>query len=335
MPLNEDFLANPLMFLREKAVSPPDGMHGQLISEWTISNAGNIASGGNGINESTIRYVQGGPRVKFARFVAHPLFPGALSLRLADARTDAGEVPIHWLPWASLKITKTTIPEVPSNVVEAYEDENPRFFFTAGINGCSVFVKGPPTKPTVFHAGITGKLAREAGQFWREQLERATRGTHLYLEQTLAEVDKSQYMDKDSQTVRDYIKWAQSGGHHPFTVEVVNNFGCVFGIRFGRYWSFYLQEAALIETAKFVQREEVDRQTAGGQKTYTERATGFSVKKQTISTPRRLGPIPLPSKKTRIYASTNQRCVAFRVSEIFPNRHWSGEIKDVIRSHVM
>jgi hypothetical protein len=324
------------MFMRRTPVSPPDGSIGTLLKTWKVKE-NRIAEGAlnsvmeDGVHVAPISHVSGGARVQFADFTRHGKFPDAKTLTLSPARTSLDQIPIHWLPWKTLKIVSASIPAVPRNLVEADEDENPRFFFTAGINGCSVFVKGPPTKPTLYHAGIDGKLAEDAGAFWREQLETATKGTHMNLEQTLGEVNRNDYMKRDSQAIQDYLKWVQSGSNNPFTVEVINNFGCVFGMRFGHHWSFYLQESALIETAKFLTRKEV-RKTDGAR---VEKSTGFAVTKQTFTSSRRLGPIPLPRKSNSVYASTHQRCVTFRVSEIFPNRHWAGELKDIINAHVM
>src|SRR5262249_3088061 len=150
-------------------------------------------------------------------------------------------------------------------------------------------------------------------------------------------VNKSQYMNRQSPAVSDFIRWAQGegSGGNAFAVELVNNFGCVFGIRFGHYWSFYLQEAGLISTARFLKRSEAGVTEVGGVKKYAEKATGFEVRKQTLTHDRHLGRLKLPGKKERIYAAVNQKCVPLRVSEIFPNRHWAGHITELMVRHTM
>ena len=65
---------------------------------------------------------------------------------------DGSWVPIQWLPWKNLQIITTKLDPVPQSMVEWDDDEFPRFFFTAGINGCSVFASGHPHGPTISHA---------------------------------------------------------------------------------------------------------------------------------------------------------------------------------------
>ena len=335
MSFNTQFLSNPLHFMRVWAVSPPDGSPiGNVIKKWSVA-ASNFKSGvitrkaDNGQTVVDLECVSVGQRVQFASFEKHPLFPQALTLRLTPARGNADQIPIHWLPWGKEKVVTSTIPAVPSNVVEADEDENPRFFFTAGISGCSVFVKGPGSSPTIFHSGTQGVLDRSANEFWLEQVDAAT-GGKAFDYSIFTDVDKSQYMNRQSGAVSDYIKWAQGSGSggNPFTVEIINNFGCVFGIRFGRHWSFYLQESGLISTTKFIKKSDVT-------KDLKEKGTGFDVNQTTLMHKRHLGKLPLPSKRENIYASVNQKCIPFRVSEIFPNRFWAGSIQELLVRHTM
>lgn len=334
---NAQFLANPLMFMRQWAVSPPDGSPvGKLLKEWTVD--GSNFSGA----DVTIQSLEAGTRIQFMDFAKNSLFPGALTLRLSDIRKNANQIPIHWLPWGSNKVFSTTIPEVPRNMVEEEEDVNPRFFFTAGISGCSVFVKGPATHPTIYHAGTQEKLTRDAGAFWLEQLDTGTRG-RAFDYSIFSNVDKSQYMGKDTAAVREYLDWAQGKAGHrdSFTVKLVNCFGCIFGIRFGHYWSFYLQEAGLVQTVQFL--KESQTKNVAVQKKYTteyhreEEGTGALVDvERQVMVQRKLGPIPLPFKKlTTIYSKAlSQRCTPFRVSEIFPKRQWSGDVKSLLVERV-
>jgi len=341
MSFNTQFLANPIHFMRTWAMLPPDGSPvGQLIKKWAVA-ASNFKDGvqdrrENGKNVVDLEYRDGGQRIQFATVAKHSLFPQALTISLSPLRTSEDQIPTHWLPWGKEKVVTTSIPAVPRNLVEPDEDENPRFFFTAGINGCSVFVKGPATNPTLFHSGTQGTLKRDASEFWLEQVDTATSGK-AFDTSIFSDVDKSQYMNRQSPAVKDFIKWAQGEGRggNSFTVELVNNFGCVFGMRFGHHWSFYLQEAGLISTARFVKRGDVQVTKVGGVKKYSEKGTGFEVQKQTLVHDRHLGKLKLPGKKERIYAAVNQKCVPFRLSEIFPNRMWAGQITDLMVRHTM
>jgi hypothetical protein len=49
-----------------------------------------------------------------------------------------------------------------------------------------------------------------------------------------------------------YLKWLKTLPSGPITVSHVVPWGCVFGIRYGRLWSFYLQENAVVYTYKIV-----------------------------------------------------------------------------------
>lgn len=50
----------------------------------------------------------------------------------------------------------------------------------------------------------------------------------------------------------EYLRWLKTLPSGPVTVSHVVPWGCVFGIRYGRLWSFYLQENAVIHTYKVV-----------------------------------------------------------------------------------
>jgi hypothetical protein len=339
MSFNTQFLSNPLHFMRTQAMLPPDGSPtGRVLKRWVVS-ADNFKDGVlshviDGRKVVDFEFREGDLRVQFATITPKATFPNALTLKLETARRSGDEIPIHWLPWGKEKVVTTQIPAVPRNLVEPDEDQNPRFFFTAGISGCSVFVKGPATSPTIFHSGTQGTLLRDAGEFWLEQLETAT-GGKVFESSIFSDVDKSQYMDRNSQAVQAYVKWAQGegSGGNTFTVELVNNFGCLFGIRYGHHWSFYLQEAGLVSTARFLKQSETVVNKTGPKVKITEKATGLPVQEKMVTVPRHLGPIPLPAKKARIYSTVTQKCVPFRVSEVFPNREWAGHITELMVRH--
>ena len=82
---------------------------------------------------------------------------------LKDMSNFAGYRPIWFLPWADLNIIRLTIP------VKGTSNPDPDIFFTAAINGCSVFVQGSARHPTVYHAGgVTNYAINDAVRFWRE-----------------------------------------------------------------------------------------------------------------------------------------------------------------------
>lgn len=97
--------------------------------------------------------------------------------------------PAYWLPWQEDQVYRITLrPSVKVNDDQAYQhiesiklahdnaqdrmeavqaykqarqdakDIEPDIFFTAPVNGCSVFVEGPPWQPTVYHANAMGHI---------------------------------------------------------------------------------------------------------------------------------------------------------------------------------
>lgn len=167
--MDASFVRDPLNFLRKHSMSPPDtggAIPGREFNR-TRAGPGEIVSGDL---DSGIITRNAGGGIRYVKIIPHPApnFPGAVSLNVSQTpnQPDTSWIPIHWLPWYTLRIMEYSIPITPSNLVDPPEQDFPRFFFTAGINGCSVFVRGQSTNPTVYHAGITGNLGRPAGAFW-------------------------------------------------------------------------------------------------------------------------------------------------------------------------
>lgn len=165
--------------------------------------------------------------------------------------------PIYFLPWdPSSAIVRLHIPP------KGTTDPDPDIFFTATINGCSVFIQGSSDSPTIYHAGgNTGQSDHnEAARFWRHALAKhiagnaAARGRGTIA----AEVNKTDYVKTpgtvgNSTTIRAQMyedalktKLDKTG---KFTVTMVNPWGCVMGIRTGTHWAFYLQENATVVTS--------------------------------------------------------------------------------------
>ncbi len=171
---------------------------------------------------------------------------------------DKDKIPVYFLPWESRTLVTLNIPEYKEENVVSYGDKlsidplSPHLFFTAAINGCSVFVNGDARRPSVTHAGISQgstPYGDEAATFWRDliqahHLQQRTRGDVLY------EVNKKNYVNATSKAggawtplsarFRTWLNKVTSGG--PLKVDQVVPWGAVFGIRYGRLWSFYLQE---------------------------------------------------------------------------------------------
>lgn len=180
---------------------------------------------------------------------------GAVDLQEVESTTRT--VPLYFLPWRSHYVTKMTIPA-----------GGPDVFFTAAINGCSVFVTGTARAPTVYHAGIGAPLATsykhgaatllqaaaagDSALFWRRLL--------VHLEgikeaDILGEVNRNHYVLDTVSNTKSIIHPSSVTTPHAAAFEAnlattmpganvvrIAPWGCVFGLRTGTDWTFYLQE---------------------------------------------------------------------------------------------
>ena len=97
--------------------------------------------------------IEGGDRIYFETAAANP----------------GGWVPVYWLPWNTAGAAiRLTIP------ARSAANPGPDVFFTAAINGCSVFFQGTPQNPTIYHCGgYTGQGvdANAAAGFWQQVMD--------------------------------------------------------------------------------------------------------------------------------------------------------------------
>ena len=173
---------------------------------------------------------------------------------------DTTWVPVYYLPWdEGGAIVHLTIPKKGTIGPDSHILD-PDIFFTAAINGCSIFVQGTPENPTVYHAGgDTGRgddMARGAG-FWRDVLTRfadTSKGSFQ------AEINKMDYIKTPGQVggdgklttahANEYEKWLKDKYKKTLDVKFVSPWGAVMGYRTDGKWKFYLQENATIAYMK-------------------------------------------------------------------------------------
>lgn len=189
----------------------------------------------------------------------------------------ANYVPVYYLPWddsgASVRLTIPTAGanQGPSHGITA---ANPYIFFTAAINGCSIFFRGTRRNPTIFHCGgSTGRQAiDDQAHFWQSvMIEFAaaddTRGKLPKLGAiSPLTVDKRDYIttpgvkatfvlptgtsSKELTTARAKSYLSALKSKHSLSrisIESVSPWACVLGRRDDAGdWTFYLQENATI-----------------------------------------------------------------------------------------
>jgi hypothetical protein len=208
---------------------------------------------------------------------------GAETVFVTAQAQAAGLVPAWFLPWDPRGgMVKLSIPSMSgfsttwkANDASSYwerdkkhVDEYPRFFLTAAINGCSVFVTGNEREPTVFHGGKGGSVEGDAVEVWRNMLAevdkpKPPKENMFFREEpkeriAVGEANKSQYVNEPG--VKDNDGYNTTGTTNqfqralnnalkksPIKIRSVRPWGAVFGIcdEFG-YWKFYLQENATI-----------------------------------------------------------------------------------------
>lgn len=162
-------------------------------------------------------------------------------------------IPIYYLPWCPAKILHLTIPQKNA----AHGGPQPDIFFTAAINGCSIFIQGTAKQPTIYHAGgnpVASDSGRDSTKIWRQFVQFIKDPT---LGGIQAEVNKSHHVTEwhmdpskprstqQALDYEDYLKTNYKTG--TVTITSVSPWGCVYGLRDAHDdWHFYLQENATI-----------------------------------------------------------------------------------------
>lgn len=358
--LTAQFASQPLNFMRRNAMSPPNDFMRQKTEGAIVATPtghqdvgrtlkSKLAPGSDFVtgNATTINRKAGGG-VCFVQVVKHgdPNFPGATGLRVLPVgedlkvRSDGRWLPIHWLPWQSTSIVEYQIPPVPSNEADPQDEDYPRFFFTAGINGCSVFASGDPTSPMIRHAGIDADLNGSAGEFWRRMMADTQSGFGSSM--IKGEVNTHDYMYKgqkaeNKKLINEYKDWLATASGSRFEIEVTSPFGCAFGIRYGRYWTLYLQKNAVFQQISFYkgdQVEEVMRSNGSSQTDIFLKGTREMVNlapNKSYTEPKKLGPIKYGQKEVKVYSRAVLKSLPMQVMEFFPNRTFTADLKETVK----
>ncbi len=235
------FTGNPLTFVRSVSIHATDG-NVPAAPDWSLTDL-------NALNQPLTARMGFVMRSQNER--------GALDL--VDIASNTRGSLFYFLPWKSKRIIKLAIPA-----------GGPDFFYTAAINGCSVFVTGTTQAPTVYHAGVDGELPDEykdnsvadlfnpaqagnAPLFWRRLLKRTANITdgdilgevnkNHYVKKIVAPLAKSSLYDWIDSTAHARVYEATLQGQPGITPKYASPWGSVFGLRdVNGDWSFYLQE---------------------------------------------------------------------------------------------
>lgn len=135
-----------------QSICPPSGKLSAAAADYGKAKIGTA--------EESIKFIKFRPQEKNELGSLTFVMKDAADLKTVASRH--GWTAVWWLPWASKRIAKIKIRSfatMPSLQIGADDPiPNPELFFTAAINGCSVFVVGNPDGPSVYHAGVNGAL---------------------------------------------------------------------------------------------------------------------------------------------------------------------------------
>jgi len=261
MTLNNEFLTSPINFFKKYAVNADD-LHSNLgidrMPGTTLFNEKYakdhftgptvVANKKGGIRQ--IRYApQKGRHVEF-KF--ENIFGEARPKKCMAGETG---IPIYYLPWEPLKITSMA---VPSNTEVKY-------FLTAGLSGCSVFVRGTPSKPIVYHAGSSSQYNGDAVDFWKTCIHKIREQNPSQVGYRVWGISKEDYRFggtykegyRQTDAAQKYEKWLNNKYGKKLKIQLQGSLGCVFGIKNDKNeWAFYLQERIAYEVVEIVKAEE-------------------------------------------------------------------------------
>ncbi|HZL26495.1 MAG TPA: hypothetical protein VFC39_08195 [Acidobacteriaceae bacterium] len=252
--LNTKFTDDPLGFMKKYSVSPPDAIaHDLGRLRTTMANTTG--------NDFDLTRMPTARKVAYLNFEKTPRgavaamggAKGASSITVDGTYSvRANAIQSYFLPWnAGSGIIKLGIPALGTSPAT----DHVRYFFTASVNGCSIFIKGTPQAPQIYHAGGQtghGNDPLAATNFWRDLMTRYT------VAPIAGEVNKIDYISDPTTTsgftphVDAFRTWVTGNAANDFTIERIDPWGCVMGLRdLAGNWGFYLQENATIVHCKF------------------------------------------------------------------------------------
>jgi hypothetical protein len=198
---------------------------------------------------------------------------------LPTVRSRTDWTAVWWLPWQSEHIVKI---KIRSNVTDPVINcghgvdpvNNPPIFFTAAINGCSVFAAGDARNPSMYHGGVDGAMTVRGDNelteaAWLRLLGRVNSlkniqsiGKTDYISEMKPQTkwtnplqahDKTDRTSFETQGSRDFT--AELEGRGSLTNVTVQPWGMVFGLRDANdNWEMTLVKNAFVRYQK-IQRK--------------------------------------------------------------------------------
>lgn len=278
-----EFLADPVRFARTYCIQPGDfrnsnpdlAVRKQQMDSHRIFDGAKHSMGG-GLD--AVLNVRDGGRIAFTKLVKdnRPNIVGTYLLDFQPEKWGGADTkfPVWFLPWSSNNVTRMTIPSPEMLKLRARArgkavSLDPDIFFTAAINGCSVFVTGPRDSPTIWHGGTEEARSNpksnisvphfqglNAAKHWRDIVERVS-GAGGY-GGGISEVNKGDYTNlldtMQTSESMEYMDFLKNNQAKTMRIDTIVPMGSVFGWRKDGQWSFYLQKTVEFTITKLTKK---------------------------------------------------------------------------------
>lgn len=155
--------------------------------------------------------------------------------------------PMFYLPYEQNGTARMTLSEP-----DGYNGEEVRFFATATIDGCSVYIEGPSHAPKVTHINAAAISPTTRVDPWDQK--------QLKIQAKIADMDarfvqvqrrtghvleRPHYMVEEKRELKALKKrFAQTKGIPYQQIGMYDPFGAVLGFQDGGHWTFYVQKSA-------------------------------------------------------------------------------------------
>jgi hypothetical protein len=161
-------------------------------------------------------------------------------------------LPTWFLPWdSSGAVVELTIP-LHNRAFQDYA--SPKIFLTAALSGCSVYIKGSPDNPTIYHCGTSGTAPENSPEFYKRMVMTCKHlGYGAPASGRVHGIGKTAYLNRftgGAQQLEDRTLVTSQLEDDVGGLVIATKYtrwGSVFGVRTGQNWEFYLQRNVLVE----------------------------------------------------------------------------------------
>ncbi len=270
MPLMEDFCRDPLAFGRRMSIELRGGGLDWAPEDERLRQV-----------EEAMFQVAERERVLWFTVAEDDAYPGTARVRFAYEAAE-GYLPTFYLPWFPNHLYSISL--------EPLEDLEVNYFFTAPVDGCSVYVEGETTAPRVYHANavdfpqsiynaktkldfqkffdsrtgfmdegmmsMSSKISKKSGK--------SPPARSVTIDEYQGRSERSDLFPEFGESERRQVR-ALLGERGKVligsdTITVTKRLGTIFGKRTGGEWEFYLQSRVYVDRITSDYKQNVSRQ---------------------------------------------------------------------------